>query len=297
MHPALRAFLDHLAMDRDASPRTLRSYCRDLADVDGFLARAFSGLTLTIEDLDPRLVRAWVADMHDRGLAASTIARRLSALRSFFRWRIERGEASSNPAAEVSNPKRTQRLPGRLDVEDVDSLLGAPPDDTPAGLRDRAMLELLYGAGLRVAELGGLDMDDVRLSDRTLRVLGKGRRERIVPFGTRAADALRAYLEAIHSLRARSGEDALFLNLRGGRLSDRSVRRAIDAAVRQAALQRGVHPHLLRHSFATHLLESGMDLRAIQELLGHARLSTTQRYTRLSLDRILEVYDESHPRA
>jgi integrase/recombinase XerC len=150
---------------------------------------------------------------------------------------------------------------------------------------------------LRVAELVGLDLDDVMLSDRTLRVMGKGRRERIVPFGTRAADALRGYLEAITPLRMRSGEEALFLNLRGGRLSDRSVRRAIDAAVREAALQRGVHPHLLRHSFATHLLESGMDLRAIQELLGHARLSTTQRYTRLSLDRILEVYDESHPRA
>lgn len=297
MHPGIRAYLDHLALDRDASPRTLRSYGRDLADIEAFLARAFDGLELDLDDLDPRLVRAWVADMHDRGLAASTIARRLSALRSFYRWRIERGEAGSNPAAEVANPKRTERLPGRLDVEDVSALLEAPPADKPAGLRDRAMLELLYGAGLRVAELVGLDLDDVMLTDRTLRVQGKGGRERIVPFGTRAAEALRAYMDAITRLRMRSGEEALFLNLRGGRLSDRSVRRAIDAAVRGAALQRGVHPHLLRHSFATHLLESGMDLRAIQELLGHARLSTTQRYTRLSLDRILEVYDESHPRA
>lgn len=298
MRDRIQQFLEFLALDRDQSPHTVRSYAKDLSDLLAFLAGDDDpAADVPLETVDVRAIRAWVADMHARGLAPATVGRRLSAARAFFRWLGREGLVDENPAAAVKNPKRVERLPERLDVEDVRAVLEAPDPATPAGLRDRALLELTYACGLRVAELVGLDLDDVGHADRTVRVLGKGRKERIVPFGRQAGAALKAYLAAFTELRARSGEEALFLNQRGGRLTDRSVRRILDAAVERAALVRGVHPHLLRHSFATHLLESGMDLRAIQELLGHARLSTTQRYTRVSLERILEVYDRAHPRA
>ncbi len=298
MRDAIRDFLEHLALDRGASPHTRRAYARDLAD---FLGQLTAGTDdhdpPAPEDVDARAIERWVAAMHRRGLAGSTIGRRLSAVRALFAWLVREGRLAASPATEIRNPKREQRLPDRLDVEDVEALIASAGDGTRLGLRHRAVLELLYGSGLRVAELVGLDLDDVQFSDRTLRVLGKGDRERIVPFGRRAETALRAYLEAFADLRARSGSEALLLNARGGRLSDRSVRRILDRIVERAALARGVHPHLLRHSFATHLLESGMDLRSIQELLGHARLATTQRYTSVSLERILAVYDRTHPRA
>ncbi len=298
MRDRIQEFLDVLALDRDQSPNTVRSYARDLSDLLAFLAEDDDpAANVPLETVDARAVRAWVADMHGRGLSPATVGRRLSAARSFFRWLGREGLVVDNPATTVKNPKRAERLPERLDVEDVQAVLEAPDPATAAGLRDRALLELTYACGLRVSELVGLDLDDVGFADRTARVLGKGRKERIVPFGRKAAAAVKAYLAAFSELRQRSGEEALFLNQRGGRLTDRSVRRILDAAVERAALLRGVHPHLLRHSFATHLLESGMDLRAIQELLGHARLSTTQRYTKVSLERILEVYDRSHPRA
>lgn len=292
----IQAFLEQLEQDRDQSPHTVRSYRRDLQDLAGFLAGP-RGAAPPVAAIDAGAVRAWVADMHGRGLAASTIGRRLSAARSFFRWLGLHDLVPANPAAEVRNPKKPERLPDRLDVDEIGAVLEAPDRSTLAGLRDRALLELLYAAGLRVAELVALDVDDVAFADRTVRVLGKGRKERIVPFGGKAASALRDWLAASTERRARTDAEALFLNLRGGRLTDRSVRRVLDGAVTRAALLRGVHPHALRHSFATHLLESGMDLRAIQELLGHARLSTTQRYTAVALDRIIEVYDKTHPRA
>ena len=298
MRDRIQEFLDVLALDRDQSPHTVRSYAKDLSDLLAFLSGDDDpSANLPLETIDARAIRAWVADMHARGLSPATVGRRLSAARALFRWLGREGLVLENPAATVKNPKRSERLPERLDVEDVQAVLEAPDPATPAGLRDRALLELTYACGLRVSELVGLDLDDVAFADRTARVLGKGRKERIVPFGRKAAAAVKAYLAAFAELRDRSGEEALFLNQRGGRLTDRSVRRILDAAVERAALVRGVHPHLLRHSFATHLLESGMDLRAIQELLGHARLSTTQRYTRVSLERIIEVYDRSHPRA
>jgi integrase/recombinase XerC len=292
-------FLEALAFERGASPQTVRAYRRDLADLVACFTRVRGRPPGSPSDVDAKALRAWTVDMHERALAPSTVSRRLSAANTFFEWLVRRGSLEVNPAKDLRRPKRRDRMPDRLDVDDVGAVLEAPAADEPAGRRDRALLELLYGAGLRVSEIVGLDLDDVLLRDRTARVLGKGGRERIVPFGRRAEEALRAYLadEAFRAARAKTGEEALFLNQRGSRLSDRSVRRVLDAAVRDAALARGVHPHVLRHSFATHLLESGMDLRAIQELLGHARLSTTQRYTRLSLDRILEVYDETHPRS
>jgi integrase/recombinase XerC len=294
---AIRRFLEHIAEDRDQSAHTVRSYRADLSDLAGFLAAERDVGMPAPGEIDPATIRAWVADMHGRSLSSATIGRRLSAVRSLFDWLGRNEEVRANPASEVPNPKKPDRLPDRLDVEDVAAIVEAPDAGSLAGVRDRALLELLYASGLRVAELVALDLDDVAFADRTVRVMGKGKKERIVPFGARAGDALRRYLQAAVPLRGRSGEGALFLNLRGGRLTDRSVRRVLDQAVVRAALVRGVHPHVLRHSFATHLLEAGMDLRAIQELLGHERLSTTQRYTRLALDRILEVYDKSHPRA
>lgn len=297
MRDAAARFISHVQLDRDQSPETVRAYASDLGDLIEFLARRNGGEPPPPAEVDPRILRGWMAEMHGRGLTASSIARHLSAARSLFRWLAGKGEVEFNPAAEVRNPKKPQRLPDRLDLEDVTAILEAPDTTSFAGRRDRALLELLYGAGLRVSELVSLDLDDLHLGERTARVTGKGRKERIVPFGRKAADALRDYLKTATTLRRGKDVDALFLNQRGGRLTDRSVRRALNAAVSKSALSRGVHPHALRHSFATHLLESGMDLRAIQELLGHARLSTTQRYTRLALDRILEVYDQSHPRA
>ncbi|MDQ7006606.1 MAG: tyrosine recombinase XerC [Acidobacteriota bacterium] len=294
----IQRFLDSLQFQRGVSPQTVRAYGGDLGDLATFLA-GLTGKQVPPPpgDVTPRMIRAWVADLHHRGLKPTSIGRRLAGARALFRWLVERGEVAANPAAEIPNPRRPDSLPRHLNVEDVEAILAAPDRSRRAGLRDRALLELLYGAGLRVSELVGLDLDDLALRGRTVRVLGKGGKERIVPYGRQAADALGAYLAAFVPLREKSGEHALFLNLRGGRLSDRSVRRILDAAVSRAALARGVHPHVLRHSFATHLLESGMDLRAIQELLGHARLATTQRYTRLSLDHILEVYDRTHPRS
>lgn len=298
MTSAVERFLEHLALDLDRSPETVRAYRRDLDDLRGFLSENwFRRPEYEPAEIDARAVRGWIADMHERGLSKTTMARRLSAARSMFQWLIRKGELQSNPAAEVRNPRRAERLPDRLDVDDVKLILSAPDVSTPAGLRDKALLELLYGAGLRVSELVSLDIDDLQFADRTARVAGKGGKERVVPFGRPAAVALSDYLAGFADLRRRTGEASLFLNLRGGRLTARSVRRVLNKAVERAALVRGVHPHVLRHSFATHLLESGMDLRAIQELLGHARLSTTQRYTKLSLDRILDVYDRAHPRA
>ena len=226
------------------------------------------------------------------------MARALACLRTYFSFLVSEGVVASNPAAAVPAPARGERHPdGRRPIRDRGASRGFP--DTPAGRRDRAAVELLYAAGLRVGELVGLDLGDVRLSQRTLRVRGKGRKERLVPFGRPAAAALEAYLPARARWRRGRGdeEEPLFINQRGGRLTDRSVRRMLDAAVRRTADLAHLHPHALRHAFATHLLEAGMDLRAIQELLGHSSLATTQVYTRVDLAHLMEVHRRSHPRA
>jgi integrase/recombinase XerC len=295
----IQLFVEHTGGVRGHAKRTVLAYRTDLRDLAAFCAAHGVASKDAVESgaVDARILRAWVADMHGRGLAASTVGRRLSAARSFFAWAERRRSIPANPSKEVRHPKRSEQLPERLDVDEVSAIVEAPPADTLAGVRDRALLELLYGAGLRVSEVVSLDVDDLELRGRTLRVLGKGGVERVVPFGSKAALAVQRYLMASRELRRRHEPPALFLNLRGSRLTDRSVRRILNAAVERAALLHGVHPHVLRHSFATHLLESGMDLRAIQELLGHARLTTTQRYTRVSLQHVLEVYDRTHPRA
>jgi len=244
--------------------------------------------------VDVLLLRAFLARLHRDGLKKSSAARKLASLRTFFRYLCREGILAANPARALVSPRLERRIPAHLDEADVARLV-AVDGDRDADVRARAILELLYATGIRCAELVGLDLPEVDLEARFVRVLGKGQKERLVPFGIPAEKALRAYLPVRGGCRPRT--DALFVNARGGRLTDRSVRAIVQRRVVQAAVVQRISPHGLRHSFATHLLERGADLRSIQELLGHARLSTTQRYTHLDARHILEIYSKTHPRA
>jgi integrase/recombinase XerC len=295
---AVEEYLEQLRLERRSPETTLRAYRADLLELIEFLATEYeAGWRPAPDEIDLLALRAWVGWLHQGGSSKPTVARKVAAVRSFFTWLVREERLDRSPAEALRAPKQPKHLPRAATVDEVFALLEAPDTGKPGGKRDRAMLETLYAAGLRVSELVALDLEDLHLGERTLRVVGKGDKERIVPFGGKAEAALRTWLEASLPLRERSGEDAVFLNLKGGRLTARSVRRILDRYVRQVALARKISPHALRHSFATHLLESGADLRAIQELLGHASLSTTQRYTKVSLDHLLEVYDRTHPRA
>jgi len=295
-------FLESIELERGLAANTVRAYRNDLERFFDFCAES-----LGCEDPDPQridalLVRGFVASLHRRGLSRRTQARALSAVRSLFRHAVATGRALHNPARSIPTPRMEKTLPRHLRPGEVEDAIDAAGErDGEQGRRDAALVELLYASGLRVAELVSLDWGHVDLKGRVLRVVGKGTRERMVPFGRAAEAALRRWLETWEGVRARAGsadgDEPLFLNHRGGRLTDRSVRRVLDGAVQRAALRRGVHPHALRHTFATHMLEAGADLRSIQELLGHASLSTTQRYTHLDVDRLLHVYRESHPKA
>ena len=290
-------FTAYLRDERNLSPHTLRAYEREVARFVAF-ATGEMGCSGPAE-VKPAAVRAYLAHLHGERLARVSAQRALAALRTYFRFLCREREIDANPAVVVPTPRAPKRLPEVLTAPQLAELLEALPA-TPAGRRDRAALELLYGAGLRAAELVGLDLDDVELARRLARVRGKGGKERIVPFGRLAEQALRAYLPERGAWRAASerlDDEPLFVNQRGGRLTDRSLRRILDAAVRHVALAHHVHPHTLRHAFATHLLEAGMDLRAIQELLGHASLATTQRYTHLDLAHLMETYRKAHPKA
>jgi integrase/recombinase XerC len=294
--PEIERFAAYLEAEKRASPHTRRAYLADLAQYAAFLAEQGAALVPS----SPVLVRAFVARAA-ASAGASSLARKLSTLRSFYRFLVREGLAPGNPARAVASPRRPKLLPKVLPEEEAAALVEAPPaQQGPLALRDRAFLELLYGSGLRVSELTGLDLGDLDLAQGLVRVLGKRQKERIVPFGSAAGDALRRWLdEGRPSLAAQAPRagNAVFLNHRGGRLSARSVARRIERWVLWAGLPRHVHPHVLRHSFATHLLGNGADLRGIQELLGHASLSTTQRYTHLDWKRLAEVYDRAHPRA
>jgi integrase/recombinase XerC len=290
---AIPAFLRHLARERNCSPHTVRAYGRDLALFEAHL-RETLGREPKPRDVDHLLIRSFLARLHEAGLKKTSSARRLAALRTFFRYLCREGVLAANPARVLLSPKTEKRIPVPLDEAEAARLLDVP-GETDAALRARAILELLYATGIRCAELVGLDLAEVDLESRMVRVLGKGRKERVVPFGGRALEALRAYLPA--RLRAAPRSDALFVNARGGRLTDRSIRHIVAARMRQAATETHVSPHTLRHSFATHLLQRGADLRAIQELLGHSSLSTTQRYTHVNARHLLEIYRKTHPRA
>ncbi|MGD8897993.1 MAG: tyrosine recombinase XerC [Acidobacteriota bacterium] len=293
MRAATAAFLRHLERERNASPHTIRAYGEDLQQFSAYLKRVL-GRQPRPEDADHVLIRGFLADLHKRGLKKTSSARKLAGLRTFFRYLCREGRLDRNPARALLSPRLEKRIPSPLEEAQVEALLDVTGDD-PVSLRTRAILELLYATGIRCAELVGLDVGEVDLEARMVRVLGKGRKERIVLFGTRAREALRAWLRARKGLRPKT--EAVFINLRGGRLSDRSVRALLSRRVRQVALSRRCSPHTLRHSFATHLLARGADLRAIQELLGHASLSTTQRYTHVDTRQLLEVYKKTHPRA
>ena len=289
MTSAVDAFLRYLAVERGASAHTLKSYRADLADSAAFLTRRGLG---SLVDADARILRGYLADLHERRLARTSIARRLATLRSFYRFLCRKGRARTNPAKELRTPRLPKRLPAHLPIDQSEALLRQDFDGDPAGRRDRAVLETLYATGVRVAELAGLDLGDVDLREGGVRVRGKGGKERIVPLGGKAMAALHAYLGP-----RQGSQGALFRNRRGGRLTVRSLHRIVGARARAAGLAARVTPHTLRHSFATHLLDAGADLRLIQELLGHARLATTQKYTHVSADRLMRVYDAAHPRA
>jgi integrase/recombinase XerC len=289
------AFLEHLEWERNLSPATLRAYRREILSFIDFAASELNHDKPA--QTTPVTVRAYLAHLHSRGLQPRSVARALAALRTYFRHLVAEGVLEASPADAVPHPHDTQRAPEIADRYAIEELLEGFPD-TPAGCRDRAAIELLYAAGLRVGELVALDLGDVQLTQRVIRVRGKGRKERLVPFGRPAAKAIEAYLpERARWRRGVSGEDdPLFVNQRGGRLSDRSVRRQLDHAVRRTADLNHLHPHALRHAFATHLLEAGMDLRAIQELLGHSSLATTQIYTKVDLAHLMAVHRKSHPK-
>ena len=324
----IEAFLNHLELGVHASPMTVRCYRTDLREFEGFLKtglRTFARGGAFAEGrmrapaltaVDHTMVRAYLAFLHERGVSRATVARKLAALRSFYRELAREGIVSGNPAALVATPKQEKRLPHPMTEEEVLSLLESAFGGDPRDLRDRAILEMLYATGCRVSEMVGADLGDLELTaaeprrgaeadgaraEGMLRVLGKGKKERLVPIGGKAIRALSAYLKLrggfAAGLPVRGGDrDAIFLNARGGRLTDRSVRRILDTRIRQAAMSGHVSPHALRHSFATHMLNAGADLRSIQELLGHASLSTTQKYTQVSTRRLMEVYALAHPR-
>jgi len=316
----LKAFLEHLGLNENASAHTVRAYDSDLSQYLTFLATHLNRRVseLAPADLDHLNARAFLAELNRSGRSKATAARKLSAIRAFGRYLRREGVIEGDPAALVGTPKREHRIPNHLAVDEMAKLLDTPDTSAPLGRRDKAILELFYASGLRLSELVGLDVEDVNLSARVVRVLGKGRKERIVPFNQSTADALRAWLRDRADVapaaprrdaapaglrrakdvtaRGRSREP-LFLNYQGGRLSTRSVDKLVRRYVSACSTRYGISPHALRHSFATHLLEAGADLRAIQELLGHARLSTTQRYTHVNAAQLIDTYRKAHPKA
>jgi integrase/recombinase XerC len=290
--PPLQAFLQYLRNERRMSPHTVTNYQRDLFALEAFRrARRLANW----DALDAALVRTFVAGLHQRGLSGRSIARALSAVRSFYRYLLREGLARRNPAAGVAAPRAPRRLPQTLTTDQAVRLVEIDVRTAPDA-RDRALLELLYSSGLRLAELVRLDVNDLDLADETVRVTGKGSKTRIVPVGRQARAALVAWLGQRPAM-ARAGEAAVFVSARGKRLNGRAVELIVKRWAQRRGLEVPVHPHMLRHSFASHLLESSGDLRAVQELLGHANLSTTQIYTHLDFQHLARVYDQAHPRA
>ena len=331
MIDALRAFLEHLRLNDNASLHTVRAYESDLSQFLEFLAGLLGRRRGELETtaFDHHHIRAFLSDLHARGNSRASAARKLAAVRTFGRH-LRREGAEGDPAAPVGTPRREHRLPAHLGEAEMSRLLEMPDTSTPLGRRDRAVLELFYASGLRLSELVGVDLEDMNLSGRVVRVLGKGRKERLIPFNRSAEAAIRAWLPDREQLRGslaagrspladpagrvpltarrrasdgpgqklrRPSREPLFVNYQGTRLSTRSVDRLVRKYVAQCSTRFGISPHALRHSFATHLLSRGADLRAIQELLGHARLSTTQRYTHVDPRQLMEAYRKAHPKA
>ena len=300
-----REFVQFLKLNRNVSPNTIRAYDTDVTQFLEFSATR-DGLKpsqLKPEVLDADHVRDFLGELHKRGLSRASAARRLAALRTFSKYLVREGVLKDDATQLVGTPKREQSLPAHLGHAEIDALMAAPNLETVAGRRDRAILELFYASGLRLSELAGANLEDLNLSGRMIRVMGKGRKERLIPFNAQTASAIKTMLSdhaelAAGAGKSRRGEKSpLFLNLRGRRLTTRSIDRVVRQHVKAAAIATGISPHALRHTFATHLLQAGADLRSIQELLGHAQLTTTQRYTHLDVGRLMTVYREAHPRA
>jgi len=307
--PSLKAlidgFIESLAVEKGYSSNTCRAYARDL---DGFLAYLAAGPDardagngeaggVRADQVDPLTIRGYLGVLHRKN-SKSTIARKLSSLRSFFKHLVKHAVIRENPADAVLTPRQEKTLPVHLSVDDTFRMLDSVRVDGLTGLRDRALMETLYSCGIRVSELEGLNVEDVDGMNRTVRVSGKGGRERIVPIGRVAIDAIKAYRETLEIEKGvpAAAQGPLFLNPKGGRLTGRSVARILDKIARKAGIAVPVSPHALRHTFATHMLDAGADLRVVQELLGHKSLSTTQKYTHVSIDRLMETYDRTHPR-
>ena len=317
MQEALDKFIAYLRYERNASPATIRDYGNDVGFFLEFITPPGEKV-LPLNEVDHRIIREFVSFQYDRGLQKSTVARRLAALRTFFRFCMRENIVKQNPAKLVSTPKLPKRVPRVLSAEEIGLFLDQMATGNPGGntgaralpdregsrlllKRDRAILELMYASGLRVSELVGLSTGNVDWKGQMLRVLGKGRKERVVPFGSKALAALEAYWpvrqEILSHRKKQADPAAVFVNRHGGRLTVRSVRTIVKKYARLVNVNWNLHPHALRHAFATHLLSDGADLRAIQELLGHASLSTTQRYTQASIQKLMEIYDKNHPHA
>jgi len=303
LHEATSQFLQHLRYERNMSPHTLRNYESDLGQFREFVLGIEGRNEIDIEEIDRLTIREWMASLHAAGLKKASIARKLASLRTLFQFLIREGKAEANPAKLVATPKIERQLPTHLSVEDAVRFIETPDLSTDLGRRDRAILEFLYATGIRVGELVNIDLGDIDLRERMVRVFGKRRKERIVPFHDQALQALLLYLSGSrpafvsNAPAVKRDVQACFLNYQGTRLTTRSVGRMIDKYIRTCADLHKISPHSLRHTFATHLLDSGADLRDIQELLGHARLSTTQIYTQVSMEKLIDVYARSHPKA
>ncbi|MGD8229263.1 MAG: tyrosine recombinase XerC [Desulfobacteraceae bacterium] len=299
------SFIDYLRSQKGYSDHTVKNYQIDLDHFLKFLAESeeSTGRRETapeLESIDFLVIREYLGRLYGR-YKRSTIARKLSAIRSFFYFLERKGLVQGNPAADISSPKQGRYIPTHLPVDEMFRLLDGPDRTKPLGLRDLAILEVLYSCGIRVSELSGLNLSGVDADQRLVKVVGKGNKERIIPIGRKALRAIQDYIEATLPLRKKAEKDPqdepLFINFRGGRLSTRSIGRIVKKYARQSGLMTEITPHSLRHTFATHLLDGGADLRSVQELLGHVSLSTTQKYTHVSLEKLMEVYDKAHPRS
>ena len=306
MEQQVEQFLEHLRYERNVSTHTLRNYSSDLEQFLNYLSPANkdSGKRNTpdVTSIDHLTIREWIASLHSAQKKKASIARKLATLRTFFQFLVREGVLELNPAKLVSTPKQEKKLPRHLSIEDAVRFIETPDTETDLGKRDRAILELMYATGVRVAELTTLNLGDIDFRNQLILVTGKRRKQRIIPFGDPAAQALRAYIKIRENFLLKApvskrDEAALFLNYQGTRITTRSVGRMVDKYIQICAGIHNISPHALRHSFATHLLDSGADLRDIQELLGHARLSTTQVYTHVSMEKLIAVYDKAHPKA
>jgi integrase/recombinase XerC len=309
MRSQLTAFVEHLRLNRNASAHTTAAYESDITQFLDFTVQHLGMPDLEPGNLELGTIRAFLADLYRQGNARASMARKLSALRAFGRYLRREGWIDADPVALAASPKRERKIPAHLSIDEMERLLEMPDVSDALGCRDRAILELFYASGLRLSELVGLDLEDVNLRARMVRVMGKGAKERLVPFNTSTQQSLRTWLTEREALRGNAdgrsesrkpraqSREPLFLNFRGKRLTGRSVQRLVGRYVAACSTRFGISPHALRHSFATHLLERGADLRAIQELLGHVQLSTTQRYTHVNAAQLLDVYRKAPPRA